>query len=398
MLFTLEALNAEEGDCLLLQYGTAQAPSFILLDGGPPRTYARSLEPRLVALREALGLRRQESLPIRLAVITHIDADHIAGMMDLVEALRESQTRRQAPLVSIEALWHNSFDDTLATRDVDQALAELQALLNEEEEAELRGFVAGTRQSRELRDLLRALKVEVNAPFPKLVLRPDDQTPTLDMGSGLRLTLLAPTQSELGAFQKKWDQELKKAVESGAPGRVAALKRDTSVFNLSSICLLAELEGKSMLLTGDAHSDELLTGLEVAGKLPEDGSPCFVDVLKLQHHGSVRNVTPEFFERVVADHYVISANGKHANPDVETLDMLAEARGDAKYTLHVTFPKAAWKDVTGESKADHERREALRAIDAWLEKPGARRPKRVYRQRDSLGVTVSLGMDSLTAP
>jgi ribonuclease BN (tRNA processing enzyme) len=395
MLFTLEALNAEEGDCLILQYGTAQAPSFILLDGGPPRAYARSLEPRLLALRETLGLRRQEPLPLRLAVITHIDSDHIAGMLDLVDALRESQTRRQAPLVSIDAFWHNSFDDTLATRDVDQALAELQSLLGDEKEAKLRGFVAGTRQSRELRDKLRALKVQVNAPFPHLVMRPDDQTPTLDMGSGLRLTLLAPKQSEMAAFQKKWDQELKKAVASGAPGRVAALKRDTSVFNLSSICLLAELEGTRMLLTGDAHSDELLAGLEVAGKLPKDGSPYFVDLLKLQHHGSVRNVTPEFFERVVAEHYVISANGKHDNPDVETLEMLAEARGDALYTLHLTFPKAAWKEVTGESNAEQERREALKAIDAWLEKPRARRPKRVYRQKDQLGVTIALGSELL---
>jgi hypothetical protein len=395
MLFTLEALNAEEGDCLLLQYGTARAPSFILLDGGPPRVYASSLEPRLAALHEVLGLRHQEPLPIRLAVITHIDADHIAGMVDLVEILRESQIRRQPPLVSIETFWHNSFDDSLTTRDVDQALAKLQTLLEQEKEARLRGFVAGTRQSRQLRDTLRALKIEVNAPFPKLVLRPDDQTPTLDMGSGLRLTLLAPTQSEMAAFQKQWDQELKKAAASGAPGHVAALQKDTSVFNLSSICLLAEMEGKSMLLTGDAHADELLAGLEVAGKLPEDGGPCFVDVLKLQHHGSVRNVTPEFFERVVADHYVISANGKHDNPDVETLEMLARARGDAKYTLHLTFPKAAWKEVTGESNAERERREALRAIDNWLEKPGAHRPTRVYRQRDSLGVTVALGDESL---
>ncbi|HYO70712.1 MAG TPA: hypothetical protein VEU33_31995 [Archangium sp.] len=120
-----------------------------------------------------------------------------------------------------------------------------------------------------------------------------------------------------------------------------------------------------------------------------------MDVLKLQHHGSVRNVTPEFFERVVADHYVISANGKHDNPDVETLEMLAEARGDAKYTLHLTFPKAAWKEVKGESTTDDKRREALRAIDAWLEKPGAARPTRVYRQRDSLAVSVSLGNETL---
>lgn len=52
--------------------------------------------------------------------------------------------------------------------------------------------------------------------------------------------------------------------------------------------------------------------------------------------------------------------------------------------------------MKGESSAEQKRREALKAIDAWLEKPGARRPTRVYRQPDSLGVTVALGNESLS--
>ena len=48
MLLTLEALNAEEGDCLLLSCGTAAEPQHILVDGGPRATYANSLRPRLI--------------------------------------------------------------------------------------------------------------------------------------------------------------------------------------------------------------------------------------------------------------------------------------------------------------------------------------------------------------
>jgi hypothetical protein len=50
-----------------------------------------------------------------------------------------------------------------------------------------------------------------------------------------------------------------------------------------------------------------------------------VDVFKLPHHGSVRNVTPELFERITADTYVISANGKYDNPDFQTLEWLVQA-------------------------------------------------------------------------
>ena len=61
-----------------------------------------------------------------------------------------------------------------------------------------------------------------------------------------------------------------------------------------------------------------------------------VDLLKVPHHGSERNFEQEFFEQVTADHYVISADGKYGNPDVETLRMLTQARGKDRYTIWFT--------------------------------------------------------------
>ena len=51
-----------------------------------------------------------------------------------------------------------------------------------------------------------------------------------------------------------------------------------------------------------------------------------VDILKLPHHGSIRNATPEFFQAIVARHYVISADGENGNPDLETLKVLTDVR------------------------------------------------------------------------
>jgi hypothetical protein len=45
----------------------------------------------------------------------------------------------------------------------------------------------------------------------------------------------------------------------------------------------------------------------------------------MPHHGSARNATRKFFTQVTADTYVISANGKHDNPDLATLIWLVEA-------------------------------------------------------------------------
>ena len=90
-----------------------------------------------------------------------------------------------------------------------------------------------------------------------------------------------------------------------------------------------------MLLTGDARWDEVLSGLEAAGLLDGTGG-IHVDVLKVQHHGSLRNSKPEFFQRVTADTYVISANGRYDNPDVDTLLWIVDAAQGRNLELIVT--------------------------------------------------------------
>ena len=95
-----------------------------------------------------------------------------------------------------------------------------------------------------------------------------------------------------------------------------------------------------MLLTGDARGDKVLEGLQLVGLLePGEDSKMEVDLLKVPHHGSSNNLDDDFFERIVASHYVFSGDGEHGNPERETLEMLLKARGDeADYTIHLTYP------------------------------------------------------------
>lgn len=55
------------------------------------------------------------------------------------------------------------------------------------------------------------------------------------------------------------------------------------------------------------------------------------------HGGEKRNVTPDFFERVLAKHYVVSGDGKHGNPDPAMFEMLFSARPALDYTVHMTY-------------------------------------------------------------
>lgn len=390
MLLTLEALNAEEGDCLLLYYGTARSPRFILIDGGPEKVYQRTLRPRLRALQKALRLER-DPLPLDLVLLSHIDDDHIGGVLNLVDEVYTAKGDHKPTLVRINELWHNSFDDLLRNDEIKAAMAYLDGLPLAEEDRG-RGIVSGVKQSQKLRDRAHALGFAVNAAFGTLVARPEDAGIVLARSGGLSLTVLGPTRSELAACQKKWDEAL---ATVKAKGHVTAVERDASVTNLSSITVLVEWKGKSLLMTGDARGDQVLEGLVAAGKLPADEGTLHVDVLKLPHHGSCRNVNAEFFRRITADTYVLSANGRYDNPDLATLEMLAESRKAAPCTLVCSFPRAAYSYVKGSSASEQKQRAALEGVHEWLTQKAPPTMKVVYREPDQLGVRIELGDETL---
>ena len=155
--------------------------------------------------------------------------------------------------------------------------------------------------------------------------------------------------------------------------------------NLSSIVLLAEVEGHRVLLSGDAGAQQILDGLERAGVLRKGGR-CEVDIFKLPHHGSIRNITAELLDRVRAKHYVISANGSNGNPDEDTLALLGDVL-DGDQTICVTFAHDDWKTIRATGKTAQARIEALQNAQHWLDQ---QRVKVVYRDPHALGIAIPL--------
>lgn len=344
MLFTLEALEAKEGDCLLLHWGDPDAPRLILIDGGPRGVYNQRLKGRLAELREAQD-DPDAPLLIEQLMVSHIDADHIAGVLDLTQAMIRADERGTASPYRILTLWHNSFDDIVGNRGAD-LLAAVGASVSAAGAGGLPGVrlghqsalvLAGVGQGRELRKNAERLSLNVNSPFDELVMAPKQGKATHEFPDGLEFTVLGPDQESLEDLQEKWDKDLPKILEKEKADLEAAAYLDSSAANLSSISVLAEAAGKTILLTGDALGSSVLSGLERAGLLAEGGdSKLPVDVLKMPHHGSIRNVDRDFFERLPAKHYVFSANGRHHNPDLETIEMLTEIRADDDFTIWLT--------------------------------------------------------------
>jgi hypothetical protein len=228
-----------------------------------------------------------------------------------------------------------------------------------------------------LRDDLRGLKLRINPEFEGKLVIAKKKAKTIDMGKGLKFTVVGPMHDEIAALQKDHDTFLKKKEKAGTASVLAAFT-DSSVANLSSVVVLAEVGKKRMLLTGDARGDKVLEGLELVGLLKNDGkSTMHVDVFKGPHHGSDRNADPILFRRVTADHYVFSGNGEHGNPERETLQMLLDERGDEDdYTIHLTYPideidvarKEDWKKEQGKEKARKKKNPKVKVRANWSAK------------------------------
>jgi ribonuclease BN (tRNA processing enzyme) len=344
-MFALEALKARFGDALLLHWGTKADPKLAVIDGGPTGVFARSLRPRLERLREERQLADGDPLPIALMMVSHLDADHITGLLELISELKEVKDAKTDPLPwTVDRFWVNTFDDLIGNSDPlltastsSAGTASIGGLdLGGVLTAQATAILATVAQGRTLRDLLRPMQLDGNKPLKSLVMLDKKSKPlTID---GLELTVVGPEKKQLRKLQRDWDKKIKPLIKKKTDAAKAAVAEylDTSVYNLSSIVVLVEHKGKSILLTGDARGDLTLDGLEQAGLLKE-GS-LHVDVLKLPHHGSDRDVDLDYFQKVTADHYVISADGTNDNPDVPTLELLSRARRDDDFTIHLTNP------------------------------------------------------------
>jgi hypothetical protein len=364
-----------------------------MIDGGPKGVYKPHLKPRLEQIRAARGLAREEPLGVDLLMVSHVDDDHIQGILDLTkELLEEKAARRPLPLQVFD-FWHNSFDSiignapdelTAAFRSHFGAASTAGALpddatIDADEELDETTIVASLKvlasieQGFRLRGDAESLEFPPNLEFDGKLIMAHKDAPPLEIAPGLNFTVAGPMAAELEKLHNKheaWLKDLKKKGKS--PPAALASYVDRSVPNLSSVVVLAEADGRRILLTGDARGDKVLEGLELVGAL-EAGGTMHVDVLKVPHHGSANNLDHDFFERITADHYVFSGDGEHGNPERDALQMLSDARNGADYTIHITYPidqidtarAADWAKEQNKEKTKKEKNPDKRVRPDW---------------------------------
>jgi beta-lactamase superfamily II metal-dependent hydrolase len=339
-MLTLRVVQARYGDCLILENGSGKRRKNILIDGGPDHVYQPYLRKELQRIAEEGG-------QIDLLVLSHIDNDHVLGLLELMTELKDEQLHEVPPLIGIRQIWHNTFRKILpeAGAEADELEREVlaQPVKNppadasspEEEPVIVTAgvdFGVGEGVKLQLADEFFAIPRNIGFTGDLITLEKAKRPVRL---ASLKMWMIGPCTANLDDLGKKWLRWLDdKAGRVSFDVSTPLVEPDDSVNNLSSIMFLAEAGGRSILLTGDGRSQDIIAGLEAVGKL-EPGKTCHVDVMKVPHHGSARNAVGELFDRVLADMYVFSADGKYGNPDWETLVWLVDAACRQQRKIHM---------------------------------------------------------------
>src|SRR5687767_2681416 len=92
-MLTVEMLAAQQGDAVWIEYGARNAVHRVLIDAGTPASAS--------AIKERIERLPPDQRRFDLLVVTHIDTDHIGGVLKLL-------TERPAGLV-FDDVWFNAW-------------------------------------------------------------------------------------------------------------------------------------------------------------------------------------------------------------------------------------------------------------------------------------------------
>ena len=262
----------------------------------------------------------------------------------------------------MKAVWHNAFKDQVDANagEIEELLAANATVLEMSNRQELRDEAtcnaswpraSPRRSSCRSAPVREQLGIPVNRQFDGVSRSSGRSGRPIKVGA-FQLTVIGPFSEDLDVLRKDWNKWLKTNREQledlrrrcgrtpddygrassslfPAPLLEAASelgdRSDVTPPNLASLMLLAEADGRTVLLTGDGHAREIERGLKQAGRLDAQDQ-MHVDVLKVQHHGAKANITEEFARAITADAYVFCGNGENRNPEPAVVDLILDAR------------------------------------------------------------------------
>jgi hypothetical protein len=317
MQSTLKVFKAGLGDALMLSFiGDDGKKHNILIDGGMPGEYNKHLKKEI----ERININDEN---IDLAVVTHIDLDHIGGILRLFS--------EESDRSLIKEIWFNSKKLIAPYINMSHdAYLEVRMLdVPKESKHNL-----GTKEGNTLEEILGATSIRWhNTPLVS--------STTLYEMYGAKITILSPNMEKLSKIDKVWPPNLSSKVRDHAESIDTLSKldfeEDESPSNGSSIALLIEINNKKYLFLADAHPSIIVSSLKNLNY--SKSNKLVVDFVKISHHSSKGNTSPELLEIIDCNNFIISTNGKnHFLPHKETLArIVTNPERNANQPIHFYF-------------------------------------------------------------
>lgn len=283
----ISLLPAYYGDCIFLTYDGYN----ILIDGGTRNTYRdirdrRSPDKALKVLIDCLKERQQH---IDLLIITHVDDDHIGGILEWFENNYPEEG-------FIKEIWLNDdvvLCDNKSLQNSPQSAGSLIKKLKEHKQLYKNDVTIGMEEDR------GPFHIRILAPYPEFRNTVAEKIHVNLQNAGVNMENYRKSLKSLS--EEQWQNN------------------SISDENRASIALeLSVYDDEKILMLGDANIKDIMEGLDHF--YPDKEEKISYRVIKLSHHGSKNNFDPSFLDRVKAETYLVSTNGEKFNhPDKEVI-------------------------------------------------------------------------------
>lgn len=256
---------------------------------------------------------------IDLAILTHIDKDHIMGLIELLDNDVQKITKNNNYIPLLKEVWFNSFKNTS----------------NREDEI----FVAPLKSKK--------LSINHHITFTSLMNAFNGRMKYKDYISidnnrirkgDVEIILLSPNQNKLYKLYKKYKKKIDSTKKLSASDYCRDYDKsiddlytvpfskstDSSVANGSSIAFILIYKNKKFLFLADAHIRLIIDELKKYKMEYNNNQKIKFEFIKLSHHGSRNNIHKDFLELVETDNYIIltDSKGRNKHPDKETLSKI----------------------------------------------------------------------------